>query len=304
MAAGAYILPLDADDLIAPEFLAKTVALLDALPDIAIVYTDVAHFGATEKTVQAAEYDFQQLCANNQLNYCSLFRGAKHGEKAGGYNPNMVWGFEDWDFWIACGEVGLVAKRLPGALLRYRVKAASMFTNAVAHEAELRARIVLNHPSLYSVQKLGEAGGIWSKPELPGPAGAPKVSVIVPTHNRPDRLEETLRSILAQTLQDAEIIVVNDNGIDVGHVVARCRGGMEIVHLRHNANRGLAAARNTGLRHARGRYIAYLDDDDIFLPDHLQTLADFLRIQRRQGCLHRCLPPTVRPEGNAIQRVL
>jgi glycosyltransferase involved in cell wall biosynthesis len=273
-AAGAYILPLDADDALSPAFLEKTVALFEGNSDVAIAYTDISHFGAKEQTFQAAEFDFQKLCVNNQLNYCSLYR-REAWEQAGGYNANMIWGFEDWDFWIACGEIGLKAQRIPEPLLRYRVKASSMLTTAMAHERELRARIALNHPALYH-EGIAEAEVIWGDPHLPDAPGAPKVSVIVPTFNRPDRLEETLQSINAQTFQDFEIIVVNDNGIDVGHVAARSQAGQEIVHLRHATNRGLAAARNTALRHARGRYIAYLDDDDIFLPDHLQTLVEFL----------------------------
>jgi glycosyltransferase involved in cell wall biosynthesis len=274
-AAGAYILPLDADDRIEPAMLEKTVALLEENPRIAIAYTDVAHFGAAEKTIRAAEFDFKGICVNNQLNYCSLFR-REAWELAGGYNSNLVWGYEDWDLWIGCGEQGLVARRIPEALLQYRVKDTSMYTGALARDRELRARIVLNHPALYDAEKLIEARAVWGNPALPPPPGAPKVSVIVPTFNRPERLEETLRSIVGQTLQDLEIIVVNDNGLDVAPVVARCEAKGEIVYLRHTANQGLAAARNTGLRHARGRYIAYLDDDDIFLPDHLQTLAGFL----------------------------
>jgi glycosyltransferase involved in cell wall biosynthesis len=274
-AAGAYILPLDADDKIEPAMLEKTVALLEENPGIAIAYTDVAHFGVAEKTIQAAEFDFKKICVNNQLNYGSLFR-REAWELAGGYNSNLIWGYEDWDLWIGCGEQGLVARRIPGALLQYRVKDSSMYTDALARDRDLRARIVLNHPALYDAEKLVEARAIGSNPALPLPPGAPKVSVIVPTFNRPERLEETLRSIAGQTLQDLEIIVVNDNGLDVAPVIARCSAGVEIVYLRHNANRGLAAARNTGLRHARGRYIAWLDDDDIFLPDHLQTLANFL----------------------------
>jgi len=279
VAAGAYILPLDADDLIAPEFLARTLAILDSDPGLAIAYTDLSHFGAEEKIIQAAEFDFQKLCANNQLNYCSLFR-REAWDQIGGYNANMIWGFEDWDFWMGAGELGLKAQRAPGALLHYRVKTASMYTTAVAHDRELRARIALNHPSLYATETISEAEAIWSNPTLPAPPGAPKVSVIVPTYNRPERLAETLRSITGQTLQDIEIIVINDHGMDIAHVIARCLGGPEIVHLRHSTNRGLAAARNTGLRHARGQYIAYLDDDDVFLPDHLQTLAEFLESSR------------------------
>ncbi len=274
-AEGAYILPLDADDKISPLMLEKTVALLENEPGIAIAYTDVGRFGAAEKTIQAAEFDFNTLCLNNQLNYCSLFR-REVWDQAGGYNPNMIWGYEDWDFWISAGENGFAARRIPGALLQYRVKNASMYAEALAHDRELRARIVLNHPALFDTNKLREAAAIWSNPALPAPPGAPKVSVIVPTHNRPSRLEETLRSIAGQTLQDFEIIVVNDNGLDVEQVIRRCPANVEIIYLRHGVNKGLAAARNTGLRHARGKYVAYLDDDDIFLPGHLETLANFL----------------------------
>ena len=274
VAAGAYILPLDADDKIEPAMLEKTVALLEENPGIAIAYTDVAHFGAAEKTIEAAEFNFKKICINNQLNYCSLFR-REAWELAGGYK-SWLYGYEDWDFWIGCGEQGLVARRIPGALLKYRVKDSSMYTDALAHDQALRARIVLNHPALYNAKKQKEARAIWSNPPLPPPPGTPKVSVIVPSFNRPKRLEEALRSIAGQTLKDIEIIVVNDNGLDVEHVIARCNAEVEIVYLRHSVNRERSAARNTGLRHARGRYIAFLDDDDIFLPDHLETLVSSL----------------------------
>ena len=121
VASGAYVLPLDADDMIEPAMLEKTVGLLEANPGVAIAYTDIAHFGVVEKNIQAAEFDFKKICLNNQLNYCSLFR-REAWEWAGGYNPNMIWGYEDWDFWIGCGETGFEAKRIPGAMLRYRVK--------------------------------------------------------------------------------------------------------------------------------------------------------------------------------------
>jgi GT2 family glycosyltransferase/spore maturation protein CgeB len=102
------------------------------------------------------------------------------------------------------------------------------------------------------------------------------VSVIVPTHNRPDMLVEALRSILNQTYQDFEIIVVNDAGSDVTEIINLLNKDNKITYVKHNRNRGLAAARNTGLKLARGKYIAYLDDDDVFYPQHLKTLVDFL----------------------------
>jgi GT2 family glycosyltransferase len=105
---------------------------------------------------------------------------------------------------------------------------------------------------------------------------APLVSVIVPTHDRPALLRTALESILAQTLRDFEIIVVNDAGADVQHVIDGLDHEGRISYVRHAVNRGLAAARNSGLGVARGRYVAYLDDDDLFYPEHLATLVDAL----------------------------
>jgi len=104
----------------------------------------------------------------------------------------------------------------------------------------------------------------------------PLVSVIVPTHNRPEMLKETIQSIFDQTFQDFEIVVVNDAGQDVSSVVHAFKSP-KITYISHETNKGLAASRNTGIRTARGKYIAYLDDDDIFYPEHLNTLVTFLQ---------------------------
>jgi GT2 family glycosyltransferase/Flp pilus assembly protein TadD len=105
---------------------------------------------------------------------------------------------------------------------------------------------------------------------------APKVSVIVPTYNRPDRLRTALESLAAQTFQDFEILVVNDAGCEVGFIIAACSDRHRITTIVHDRNRGLAAARNSGIRAAKGTYIAYLDDDDRYLPNHLETLVAYL----------------------------
>ena len=274
IAEGAYILPLDADDKIVPAMLEKTVALLEAEPGIAIAYTDIAHFGVVEKVIQAAEFDFKKICLNNQLNYCSLFR-REAWERVGGYRSGL-YGYEDWDFWIACGERVLVARRIPGAMLRYRVKDSSMYTGALAHDHDLRARIVLNHPALYDPGRRRQAGAIWSNPPLPPPPGAPKVSVVIPTHDRPMFLARALQSVLEQTLQDFEILVANDRGIDVSSVIERFSSRARIIYLAEPAGKGIAAARNSGMRAASGKYIAHLDDDDLFHADHLESLVTFL----------------------------
>ena len=104
-------------------------------------------------------------------------------------------------------------------------------------------------------------------------ADPPLVSVIVPTYNRPDQLEETIKSIRAQTYPNVEIIVVNDCGADVEERITTLNRDRTITYVKHGTNRGLAAARNTGIKVARGKYIAYLDDDDLFYPRHVETLV-------------------------------
>lgn len=105
---------------------------------------------------------------------------------------------------------------------------------------------------------------------------APKVSVIVPTYNRPERLRTALASLAAQTYQDFEVIVINDAGCEVESIIAACADRYRMTTISHDRNRGLAASRNSGLRAAKGDYIAYLDDDDRYLSNHLETLVAYL----------------------------
>ncbi|MEW6248547.1 MAG: glycosyltransferase [Nitrospirota bacterium] len=138
-------------------------------------------------------------------------------------------------------------------------------------------------PRDFATRRLLPIYQVWVCQWAPGETAFPRpfcrsalVSVVVPTYNRPERLREALASLARQTFRDFEVIVVNDGGQDVSAVVAEANRDGRITYIVHDKNRGLAAARNTGLRHARGRYIAYLDDDDRFLPDHLEVLVTAL----------------------------
>ncbi|MDQ1265915.1 MAG: hypothetical protein QG635_1067, partial [Bacteroidota bacterium] len=104
----------------------------------------------------------------------------------------------------------------------------------------------------------------------------PLVSVIIPTYNRPDMLERAIDSVLNQTYKSFEIIVINDAGDDIGELISKLNKNNNIKYFRHDLNCGNAAARNTGLKAAKGKYIAYLDDDDLFYLEHLETLVKFL----------------------------
>lgn len=100
----------------------------------------------------------------------------------------------------------------------------------------------------------------------------PTVSVIIPTYNREQFLCRALKSVLEQSFTDFEVIVVNDGGRDVIDIIDGFNE-MRIRYVRHINTKGPAAARNTGLKMAKGKYIAYLDDDDLYYPEHLKILV-------------------------------
>jgi glycosyltransferase involved in cell wall biosynthesis len=102
----------------------------------------------------------------------------------------------------------------------------------------------------------------------------PLVSVVVPTHNRARLLERTLRSILAQEVQGLEILVVDDGSTDDGAVAAACATDARVRVLRTMQPAGVSAARNRGIATARGEWIAFCDDDDLWAPDKLARQLD------------------------------
>ncbi|MFO7958554.1 MAG: glycosyltransferase [Candidatus Brocadiia bacterium] len=123
-------------------------------------------------------------------------------------------------------------------------------------------------------------------------AESPKVTVLTPTYNRPDYLPEAVRSVVNQEFTDWEMLVINDGGVDVGDVVARV-GDERVRYHNRPQNRGKAACLNFGLERARGEYIAYLDDDDIWYPNHLETLAAALDADPGIGAAYSDLYKTI-----------
>src|SRR5690606_29649457 len=125
---------------------------------------------------------------------------------------------------------------------------------------------------------------------------APMFSVIVTTWNRPLLLAAALASIHAQSFRDFEVILVNDCGESVETSLTSC--DITLSYLRLGRNSGPAAARNAAHRLARGRYLVYLDDDDLYLPNHLQTLADALQAHPDEVVYSDALFVTERIEGS------
>lgn len=108
------------------------------------------------------------------------------------------------------------------------------------------------------------------------------ITVIIPTFNRSDYIERAINSVLNQTYQDFEIIIVDDNNpntparINLEKKMKKYKGNPKIHYVQHEKNKNGAAARNTGIKMAKGEYISFLDDDDFYISTRLETLLNAL----------------------------
>lgn len=103
----------------------------------------------------------------------------------------------------------------------------------------------------------------------------PCISVIIPTYNRCWILKEAIDSVLSQKFSDFEIIVVDDGSTDATNELLSTYGDQ--ITTISQQNKGVSAARNAGISFARGGYIAFLDSDDMWLPEKLSCQHDFFQ---------------------------
>src|SRR6185369_6617714 len=101
----------------------------------------------------------------------------------------------------------------------------------------------------------------------------PLVSVIIPVYNGARYLGAALESVFAQTYREFEVIVVDDGSVDDSGVIAQ---SFPEVRYIHQANQGVAAARNHGIEAAGGEFFAFLDQDDLWNEDKLKRQVEFL----------------------------
>ncbi|MDD4939892.1 MAG: glycosyltransferase [Candidatus Omnitrophica bacterium] len=127
----------------------------------------------------------------------------------------------------------------------------------------------------------------------------PKVSVIITTYNRAYLINEAIESVLNQTFCDFELIVVDDGSTD-NTKDALCAYSGKISYI-HQENKGRAFARNNGIEHAKGEYVAFLDDDDIWLPRKLEKQIDFFRANLDAGLVHS-LSEKIDMDGHHIKK--
>ncbi|WP_243371811.1 glycosyltransferase family A protein [Geotalea sp. SG265] len=152
--SAAYILPLDADDLIGSTYVEQAVAILERQPEIGIVYCHAEKFGAMNGNWQLPAFSPARICIENPIFCTALFRKSDW-ELVGGYKTYMKYGWEDWDFWLSLAEAGRQVFQLPETLFKYRNSSQSM-TNSMSYFKKflMLSQLVLHHSGYYFNQSL------------------------------------------------------------------------------------------------------------------------------------------------------
>ncbi|MDE5073206.1 MAG: glycosyltransferase, partial [Trichodesmium sp. St5_bin8] len=316
--SGKFILFVDADDKIHPNFITETLAVLQTNPQVGFVYTDIQKFGFEEKIESYGNFNVKRFLSENQAPVTSLFRREIY-EQVGGFKKVMNEGWEDWEFWISAYQKDWLGYRLEKPYLYYRQhpigsRQQKLHQNSV-NLAVHKAIIIYLHSQLYNQQEVVWSEQILSKykssliTELDRlksklstmtnlPVQYPQISplsevknrpfwsVMIPTYNPTSTLEQTLKSVLqqAENINEMQIEVVDDcsTQVDVEPVVKKIGQG-RISYYRQPQNLGLVTNWNNCIKRASGKWIHILHQDDLVLPGFYSSLKKLLEKQPEVG---------------------
>lgn len=169
LAKGKYIITLDADNKLRPEFIKQTIAILDSNKEVDVVFGDAQFFGNKNSIWKGKPFDITEMVLNNYIDACAGFRKSTW-DTLGGYDENMpVMGFEDWDLWLRMSTRGFQFKYVNEIFFDYRVRDNSMLVEAwgkrqvlldyIFNKKELKHLGALRH-CLIENQKLKEEPAI------------------------------------------------------------------------------------------------------------------------------------------------
>jgi glycosyltransferase involved in cell wall biosynthesis len=287
-AKGKYLTNANTDDRHRPDAFERMVSELEANPDVALVYADSAVTSAENSSFNNApveaffrwpEFNARDLFSDCYIGPHPMWRRSLH-DKYGLFDAQMkVAG--DYEFWLRAG-VSESFRHIPDVLGLY-LRSPDSVQHAMSGNAGIETGLARSRN--WPVE--------WGEPPEPGRSylvsadevnsygderdkSTPLVSIIMPTRNRLDLLGRALDSVIAQTYRHWELIVVNDGGDDISPVVngrASC-GRVRSIKLEQSG--GQAAARNIALKEAKGEIICYLDDDDTYQKNHLETVVTAL----------------------------
>lgn len=303
---GKYFVPLDADDMLGPKFIEETLAVFNSTRDanLAFVYTDI-HFFGEYNYIHGQENLHKYIeTYNNHVTVCSLIK-KEAWEAISGYNKNMIYGCEDWDFWISLIEKGYTGKVLNKPLFYYRLRKDSMSATTKKNMGYLINQIHNNHKKLYMPKNLSQLRRkelnenkitllrkVYSKfrnyfllkQNLPNfyfkklqSKQDIKFSIVIPSYNHAFHLKKCLSSIKEQIYKNFEIIIIDDNSPDdSAHIIKKfIRDNKKIVvkYVQHDVNANNSRTLNEAISLAKGEYIVFVDCDDELLPYSLNEVS-------------------------------
>jgi glycosyltransferase involved in cell wall biosynthesis len=167
LARGEFLIYLDPDDTLAPEFLEAGLKALEAQPQAALAYTDcLCRDGIAERLIHAPEWDVELLKTQNFLTSSPLMRRAVW-DASRGFPDNTA--YEDWDFWVQAAANGFTGARVPRPLNVYHLHGDNYSGQAAAQDGPAKAKVVLNnlhffHPAVVSWAKALLRGLPWAAP--------------------------------------------------------------------------------------------------------------------------------------------
>lgn len=272
---GEFVLATDADIIFAPETHAITIDLLRKFPGSLQLKQcrDLSEYIGLDNLENT---DWQSLSETAHtrprwgmggLAACSR----KTADRVRGYDERMVvWGAEDNDFGKRVRASGGILNWItdPAAQIFHVWHPPFMQTNPKASEIFEKNRGYLNNDS--SVIRNLAPGTIYRGLE-------PMVTVVIATKNRAQYLRSSIESVLKQSFGEFELIVIDDGSEDDTQDVLASISDPRLKHVRNDISQGVGAARNTANALAQGRYIAVHDDDDIMMPQRIETQLGRIR---------------------------
>lgn len=291
------MLVLDHDDAIEARAIAILALKLLSSPDVAYVYPYQWFEGQMNLVWETQDFNAYDLMWSNHPSVCALLRKSAW-QAVGGYSEGMHLGMEDWDFWSRLAHKGLYGAAVQIPVFRYVRHGKTMSTEKTIKSArQIKTQMINDKFPFYQPEYVQQLKRKWR----------PFVSLIIPFYNSVGYWQAALDSILNQSFEDFEIIIVDDGSNDpdsillleelerqygknatqqqqqqqqeprrepVGMPLSATGKSAEIeIQIYRRPHVGVSSARNFGALHAKGEWLLFLDADDILHPTALEKFS-------------------------------
>ena len=279
-ANGKYITNANTDDRHRRDALEVLAQTLDTKNDIALVYADSKVTGVENEKFETApatgfllwpEYNSTNLFRICYVGPQPMWRKSLH--KKYGYFDGSFKSAGDYEFWLRIVN-NEKFEHLNAVLGLYLLSDESVehVNQQISLQESEKARkkywkLKTDRPVPYGTYLCSYRCSKNTREDV-------KFSVVIPTCDRPESLRKALNSLASQTYKNFEVVVVNDGKNDVKQILKEFEDELNYQYIRNLINRERSASRNNGIKVSKGKYILFLDDDDLLYPEHLKIISD------------------------------